>query len=230
MKKMLLILGGLAVLAIIGVAIFEYAVKPSVPPAMTASAPAPAPAASPVSTAMAALATRPSDVVMGSPEAQVTIIEYASLTCPHCAAFHNGTLPAIKEQFVDKGTVKLLFRDFPFDGLALRAAMLPHCVGPERYYGLLGTLFARQEQWRSNPDPLNALAAIARQAGMDDEAFKACLANKAIEDKVLQSRLEGEKTLGVNSTPTLFINGQKYNGVLTIEQMRGVLEPLIAGR
>jgi len=210
---------------VIGAAGYERFFKPKPPviamPSIAETAPA---AATPVADALQA---RPSDMVLGQAEAKVTIIEYASLTCPHCAAFHANTLPALKERYIDKGTVKLAFRDFPLDGLALRAAMLPHCAGPERYYGLLGTLFARQQQWATAPDPLSALAAIALQAGMNSDDFKSCLANKAVEDKVLQSAMESSKGLGVNSTPTLFINGLKYTGALAIDQISVIVDPLI---
>jgi protein-disulfide isomerase len=229
MKNILVGLAVLAVVAVIGAAAYEQLAKPRVPsgPVLTASS-ADAPANAPASAAAAALQVRPGDMVIGSPDAKVTIIEYASLTCPHCAAFHANTLPALKANYVDKGTVKLVFRDFPLDGLALRAAMLPQCAGQMRYFGLLGTLFARQTQWRDVQDPLLALAALARQAGMSEDEFKSCLADKTVEKKVLDSALEADKTLGVNATPTFFINGTKYSGELTVEQVKSIVDPLIA--
>ena len=227
MKNMLVILGVLAVIAVAGAAGYERFFKPDPPVIANQVSSAAAPAAAPAAPVADALQVRPGDLVLGQAEAKVTIIEYASLTCPHCAAFHANTLPALKERYIDKGTVKLVFRDFPLDGLALRAAMLPHCAGPERYYGLLGTLFARQMQWATAQDPLGALAAISLQAGMNGEDFKACLANKAVEDQVLQSAMEGSKGLGVNATPTLFINGLKYSGGLAIEQIATIVDPLI---
>jgi protein-disulfide isomerase len=224
MKKILVILGVVAVLAVIGAAIYEQVNRPTAPSGPVAGG---TPGAGDPGAAQAALQIRPTDVVLGQPDAKVTIIEYASLTCPHCAAFHNNVLAAVKTQYIDKGQVRLAFRDFPLDGLALRAAMLPHCAGPERYFGLLGTLFARQQQWATNPDPLGALGALAGQAGMSPDAFKACLSDKKVEETVLASQLEGNKTLGVNSTPTFFINGWKYSGGLTLDQMRSILDPLV---
>jgi protein-disulfide isomerase len=224
MKNLLVGLAVLAVVAVIGVAAYERFTQPSLPamPALSGGAPVPA--------AAAALQVQPGDMVLGQAEAKVTIVEYASLTCPHCAAFHANTLPGLKDRYIDQGSVKLVYRDFPLDGLALRAAMLPHCAGPDRYYGLLGALFARQQQWATAQDPMSALGAIARQAGMSEESFKSCLADKAIEDKVLQSRLEADKSLGVNSTPTLFINGVRYTGALALEQIRAVVDPLIGAK
>ena len=225
MKKILVGLGVLAVVAVIGAAAYERMNKPSVPAAPALTGAASGASSAPVN--QAALQIRPTDMVIGNPDAKVTIIEYASLTCPHCAAFHANTLPALKERYLDTGKAKLAFRDFPLDGLALRAAMLAHCSGSERYFGMLGTLFARQMQWATAQDPLLAIAAIARQAGMSEEEFKACIADKAVEKTVLDSALEADKSLGVNSTPTIFINGQKFSGALTIDQMAQVIDPLV---
>lgn len=225
MKNILVGLAVLAVIAVIGAAAYEQLAKPKIPgtPVVTSSG-ASAPAASAIA---AATQVRPGDMVMGDPNAKVTFVEYASLTCPHCAAFHANSLPMLKENYIDKGTVKLVFRDFPLDGLALRAAMLPHCAGQMRYFGLLGTLFARQQQWATAQDPLLALAAIARQAGMSEDDFKACLANKAVEKTVLDSALEADKSLGVNATPSFFINGTKYSGGLTPDQIKSIVDPLV---
>ena len=230
MKKILVSLGILAVIAVIGAAAYEQFAKPSIPAAAVLSSAAPKAVSAPSAGTSAALQIQSGDMVVGQAEAKVTIIEYASLTCPHCAAFHANVLPGLKERYIDKGTVKLVYRDFPLDGLALRAAMLPHCSGADRYYGLLGTLFARQQQWAAAQDPLTALGAIARQAGMSGDDFQTCLTDKTAEDKVLQSRMEADQNLGVNSTPTLFINGVKYVGALTIEQIGAVVDPLIGAK
>jgi protein-disulfide isomerase len=223
MKNILVGLAVLAVIAVVGAAAYERFAQPRAPLGTVSTA-------APGSPVAAAFQARPGDMVIGSPDAKVTVVEYASLTCPHCAAFHAQSLPALKADYIDKGTVKLVFRDFPLDGLALRAAMLPHCAGPMRYFGLLDTLFARQTQWRDVQDPLLALAAIARQAGLGEEEFKACLADKAVEKTVLDSALEADKGLGVNSTPTFFINGTKYSGGLTVEQLKAIVDPLIAAK
>ena len=226
MKNILVGLAILAVVAVVGAASYEQFFRPGAPkaPVMATAATTPA------TTAAATLQLRPGEMVVGSADAKVTIIEYASLTCPHCAAFHANILPTLKTNYIDQGTVQFAYRDFPLDGLALRAAMLPHCAGPQRYYGLLNALFARQPQWARAEDPLSALAAIARQAGMNDDDFKSCLADKAIEDKVLQSRFEADKTLEVRSTPTLFINGTRHVGTMTLDQLGAVLDPLIGAK
>ena len=225
MKKILVGLGVLAVVAVVGAAAYERMNKPEIPPAPQVTNAAATPSAP--ANSQAALQIRPTDMVIGSPDAKVTIIEYASLTCPHCAAFHANTLPALKERYLDTGKAKLAFRDFPLDGLALRAAMVSHCAGNDRYFGMLGTLFARQMQWATAQDPLLAIAGIARQAGMSEESFKACIADKAVEKTVLDSALEADKSLGVNATPTFFINGQKFSGEMSIEQMAAIIDPLL---
>jgi protein-disulfide isomerase len=212
------------VIAVVGAAVYERMNKPEIPPAPKFSGAA---SSSSAPANQAALQIRPTDMVIGSPDAKVTIIEYASLTCPHCAAFHANTLPALKERYIDTGKVKLAFRDFPLDGLALRAAMVAHCAGNDRYFGMLGILFSRQMQWATAQDPLLAIAGIARQAGMSEDQFKTCIADKAVEKTVLDSALEADKSLGVNATPSFFINGQKFSGEMSIEQMATIIDPLL---
>ncbi len=229
MRNMLVILGVVAAVAVVGYAVYEKVGHPTV----TASAPAPAvntPAATPVAASdRLSFTIKPDDMVLGSPDAKVTIVEYASLTCPHCAAFATQTLPALKAEYVDKGLVKLVYRDFPLDGLALRAAMMAQCAGPDRYFGFLDLLFSRQQVWATAKDPLEGLAAIGKIGGMSDEQFKACLTDKSVEQAVLSDALEGEKTYAVRATPTIFIEGQRYSN-MSIEQMRGILDPIIAAK
>lgn len=219
MKPYLVGLAIIAVVAVLGAAAYER-FWPQPAPATTATT-GQQPAA-------ASIEVRPNDMVIGRAEAPVTVVEYASLTCPHCADFHAKTLPGLKQKYIDAGQVRLVYRDFPLDGIALRAAMLAHCAGPERYFPLLETLFALQQQWGVNQaSDLPQLAQVARQAGIGDQAFKACIANKEIEAQVLKERQEGE-ILGVNATPTLFINGVKHTGELTLDQIGAVIDPLLA--
>jgi protein-disulfide isomerase len=154
------------------------------------------------------------DHVAGNAEAPITIIEYASLTCPHCAEFERDTLPKIKEKWIDTGKAKLVFRDFPLDGLALRAAMLARCAPPDRYYGFIGVLFHSQANWERASDPLEALSRIAKLGGMSDAQFQDCMKNEALQKAVAASRQAAETSYGVQSTPTFFINGVKFEGAL----------------
>jgi len=154
----------------------------------------------------------PEDRVLGKADAPITIFEYASLTCPHCAAFDRETLPKVKENWIDTGKAKLIFRDFPLDGLALRAAMLARCAPPDRFYGFIDTLFQSQQTWEHAKDPMEALEHIARLGGMTEEQFKSCMKNEQVSNAVVGSETLAQKEYGVNSTPTFFINGTKIEG------------------
>jgi len=172
------------------------------------------------------LAVQPGDRVLGKADAPITIIEYASLTCPHCAHFEVDVLPKLKAKWIDTGKAKLVLRDFPLDEPALRAEMLARCAPPERFYPLVETLFETQDKWVVAKDWRAALEKLVRLAGIGKKEFDACLSNKAIEDQVAQSRLIASQQLGVNSTPTFFINGKKYEGEPTIEAFEQALSGL----
>ena len=167
--------------------------------------------------------------VLGKPEAPIAITEYASLTCPHCARFHKETLPKIKAEFIDKGKAKLIFRDFPFDGLALRAAALARYAPPERYFAVLDTLFQQQESWSRAKDPLAALGNIGKLAGMSQASVDACFKDTKLMDAIVQVRLDGEKTHGVDSTPTFIIGGKKISGAEPFETFDKLLKSLPGG-
>src|SRR5262245_30418402 len=130
------------------------------------------------------------DIPMGSPTAPVTIIEYASMTCPHCAAFANTTFPKLKEKYIDTGKVKYIMREYPLDGLAAAAFMLARCAGPEKYYPLIETLFAQQQKWAVK-EPIPPLLAIAKQAGFTQQSFETCVNDKDLLNKVQQMRNRG---------------------------------------
>ena len=152
------------------------------------------------------------DHVLGKADAPVTIIEYASLTCPHCAAFDRDTLPKVKENWINTGKAKLVFRDFPLDGWALRAAMVARCAPPERYYGFIDALFQEQNVWARATNPEAALGRLAKLGGISDEKFQGCMKDEKLADAVTSSRLAAEKEYGVESTPTFFVNGTKLVG------------------
>ena len=156
------------------------------------------------------LAVQPGDRVLGKTDAPITIIEYASLTCPHCAHFSVDVLPKIKEKWIDTGKAKLVLRDFPLDEPAMRAAM-------DRFYPLADTFFAQQEQWATTRDYRAALEKLAKLGGVSNKEFAACISDKKLEDQVAQSRLTAAQQLGVDATPTFFINGKKFDGAPTVE-------------
>jgi protein-disulfide isomerase len=152
------------------------------------------------------------DLVLGKPEAPVTIIEYASMTCSHCATFHNKVLPQLKSKYIDTGKAKLVFREFPLDNLAAAGAMLGRCAGGEKSFDVISALFAKQNEWafvEGNPVP--ALFKIASEHGFTKESFDKCLTDQKLLDDITAGRDTAGKSLGVRSTPTFFINGKKMS-------------------
>lgn len=150
------------------------------------------------------------ELVLGKADAPVTIVEYASMTCGHCANFHNKVYPTLKEKYVDTGKVRFIFREFPLDNLAAAAAMLARCAGGDKTYAMTAALFAKQEEWafvRTNPVP--ELFKMARQAGFTQESFDKCLTDQKLLDDITAVREKASTTFGVNSTPTFFINGKR---------------------
>ncbi|MBV9687339.1 MAG: DsbA family protein [Alphaproteobacteria bacterium] len=168
------------------------------------------------------------DRILGNPDAPITIIEYASLTCPHCAHFANEVLPELKKKWIDTGKVKLVLRDYPLDEPALRAAMIARCAPPDRFYAYVDTFFGAQEKWVTARDYRDALARLVKLGGMSQEEFDNCLKNTALENKIVEGRLIASKELDVNSTPTFFINGSKFTGAPTVEEFDKVLSGLSA--
>lgn len=168
------------------------------------------------------------DVVVGSPDAKVTIVEYASMTCGHCANFHNKVYPELKAKYIDTGKVRFVFREFPLDNLAAAASMLSRCAGGDRGQALISVLFAKQEDWafvRGNPVP--KLFDIAKQAGFTQESFDKCLTDQALLDKLIAGRTRASEKFGVSSTPTFFINGKRLQGGSTMADFDKALEPLL---
>ena len=169
------------------------------------------------------------DRVMGDANAPVTILDYSSMTCPHCAHFHTDILPKIKEAYIDTGKVKLIFRDFPFDQAALTASMLAHCAPAERYYPLTDVLFKSQATWSRASDPAKALGQYGKLAGMSQETIDACLANKELADAILNSRLTGQNQYKVEATPTFILNVGKarIEGAQSFEEFSKAIDKLL---
>lgn len=155
------------------------------------------------------------DIVEGDPKAPVTIVEYASMTCTHCAAFHHDVYPALKKNYIDTGKVKFILREFPLDPLATAAFMLARETGDKRE-AVVDLLFTQQKNWAFVDKPLDGLANILKQAGVGQEKFEAVLKDQDLYKKVTDVRARGNEKFGVNSTPTFFINGEKYTGEITV--------------
>lgn len=165
------------------------------------------------------------DLVLGDESAPVAIIEYASMTCPHCANFHGTTFKEIKSRFVDTGKAKMIFREFPFDQVGLQAAMLVRCGGPDKAFALLDVLFSQQANWSRAPDYLDQLAKIAGLAGIGRAKFNACLQNQDLANHIIQSRKVAQDKYNVDSTPSFVIDEKKYSGALGIEDFEKILSP-----
>ena len=195
----------------------EILLAPLVVLLLVAAHPAAAQPAKPDGNAAATPMVNEQDRVLGKPDAPVTIIEYASLTCPHCAHFEVEVLPKLKDKWIDSGKAKLILRDFPLDQAALRAAMVARCAPPERYYAVVDGFFRAQSEWVVESSWQSKLKGVAALLGVKGQQFDNCLADKKLEDQVAQSRLTAATTLGVDSTPTFFINGKKFQGEPTLE-------------
>lgn len=170
------------------------------------------------------------DMTKGDPNAPVTVIEYASLTCNHCASFAVNTLPLLVENYVETGQVYYILRDFPYDPVATAGFMLSHCAGEERYFGFVDTLFERQTQWAFTQTPLEDLKAIARQGGFSEERFDQCMQDQNIFNHVRDVAMRGRDTFGVRSTPTFFINGEKVEGALPWDEFEPIIKKALANR
>jgi protein-disulfide isomerase len=169
------------------------------------------------------------DMVMGEAKAPVTVIEYASMTCPHCAHFQEATFPELKKRYIDTGKVRYIFREFPLDSLAAGAFMLARCAGEKdssRYFAMVDTMFRQQRTWAVEK-PLPPLLAIAKQAGFTQDTFNACLANQKVLDGIESMRQRAVDKFKVQSTPTFFINGTAFPGALTIEDMAKAIDPYL---
>jgi protein-disulfide isomerase len=164
------------------------------------------------------------DQVLGVAEAPVTIIEYASMTCPHCANFHETTYPELKKRYIDTGKVRFIFREFPLDPLAAAGSMLARCAGEGKYFPMIETLFHQQKTWAVQK-PLPPLQAIAKQAGFTQQSFEQCLDNRKLLEDIEKVRERAATKFGVNSTPTLFVNGERVTGALSIDDLEKKIQP-----
>src|SRR6266699_2127511 len=168
------------------------------------------------------------DEIQGQADAPVTIVEYASMTCPHCSHFHETTYPELKKKYIDTGKVRFIFREFPLDPLAAAASMLARCAGKDKFFPLIEALFAQQSDWVVQK-PLQPLLAIAKQAGFTEQTFNECLANHQMEQSIVEERTRATQKFNVNSTPPFFINGKTFRGALTPEELDKQIAPYLKG-
>jgi protein-disulfide isomerase len=166
------------------------------------------------------------DVVLGSDKAPVTIYEYASMTCPHCAHFSAETFPELKKRYIDTGKVKFIFREFPLDALAAAGFMLARCAGNDKFMPIVETLFAKQADWVVK-EPIEPLKSIAKQFGFTEESFNQCLANQKVLDGIQAVRDRAVQKFAVNSTPTFFVNGKRLQGDVSIDVLAKEIDPYL---
>lgn len=164
---------------------------------------------------------------IGDPNAPITVVEYASMTCSHCAHFHKTIFPELRKKYVDTGKVRFILREFPLDPLAAGAFMLARCSGPDRYFDFVDVLFHQQEDWTRTNDPVTALFTISKQAGFTQESFDSCLSNQQMLDGVNWVKERAAEKFDVRSTPTFFVNGEIHPGVQTLEEFDKLFEPLL---
>ncbi|MEE2694370.1 MAG: DsbA family protein [Pseudomonadota bacterium] len=162
--------------------------------------------------------------VLGDPTARVTIIEFASLSCPHCAEFHKTRFDWLKENYIDTGKVRFVFRDFPLNRPALLGSMVAHCAEPSKYFAYLSLLFKNQEKWAFSQPVEEQLAKLARVSGMGQEKLSNCLEDEALAERIIQSRLESQNTYNIESTPSFLVGDQLIVGVPSEERLRELIE------
>ena len=175
------------------------------------------------------------EMALGKEDAPVTIVEYMSMTCPHCAHFHNTTFDVIKKKYVDTGKARFIIREFPFDPAAAAAFMLARCNAsnpeelstPEQYFPMVAMLFKQQETWAAADDRRAALLQMSKLAGFSEDSFTKCLTNQKLLDEVNATRERGSKEFGIDATPTFLINGKRYSGDMPVDTMSALIDSLL---
>ena len=217
-----------AVVLIAAAAVFYYVSRPANVDLSSKETTAPG------ATATAATSAKPStaelmvagplgEMTLGDPKAPNTVIEYASMTCSHCANFHNTVYSAFKAKYIDSGKVYFIFREYPLDPLATSAAMLARCAPKERFFPMIDLLFNHQDEWAFVQDPKTALINLVKQAGISEADFTACLTNQKILDGVNWVKDRAATKFGVDATPTFFVNGTEHPGEFTVAELDKIL-------
>jgi protein-disulfide isomerase len=165
------------------------------------------------------------EMTMGPDDAKVTVVEYASASCPHCANFYKTTFPALKSEYIDTKKIRFVFREFPHNQPALAAFMLARCAPKEKYFPMVDMFFTQQDMWLENPK--DGLFKIAQLAGFTQATFDACLKNEEVAKGIIAVRDNASTKFGVDSIPTFFVNGKEIGGEATIEEFRKVIDPLL---
>ncbi|MEM9716901.1 MAG: DsbA family protein [Pseudomonadota bacterium] len=166
------------------------------------------------------------DIVIGNPDADVTVIEYASFTCPHCRTFHEGPFKELKAEYIDTGKIKFIYREVYFDPEGLWASMLARCAGPDRYMAIADMIYTQQREWPNRADPAataNNLKTMGKVAGLSTEEVDACFADRDMAKALVANYQKNAEADGINSTPSFLINGTKYNNI-SFEEMSEAID------
>ncbi len=183
-----------------------------------------APAAAAPAAEAPAMGVKDQELFEGDANAPVTITEYSSFTCPHCATFHNDTYPALKKKYIDTGKVKIIFRPFPLDPLAAAVSMLAKCVPPEQHFPIVHKFFKEQKAWAYSNSPVDSLKKIWSESGFESESFDKCLKNQKILDSILSVKAKAAKELEIQSTPTFDVNGEVVRGALPFKDFEKLIK------
>ena len=184
-----------------------------------------------------AIDIKPTDRIHGSPNAPITIVEYAYMTCIHCARFQREVMPQLVHDYVDTGKVKIVFRDFPLDGAARLGSALALCVPPDKYFSFLDLLFLNQKTWLADlnndervsaDEVVEGLVQMGRFAGFSREKVESCIGDQSVLAYIDQTQADAQAKYGVNSTPTFFINGEEQKGEIHWEDLDKKLKTLLA--
>ena len=164
---------------------------------------------------------------LGNKNAKIVVIEYASMTCIHCATFHKQVYPKIKKNYIDTNKIKFIFRDFPLDKQALFASVLAKCAPKDKYFNFVKLILTNQEKWISNDDTfMNKLRNIGKLAGLNENKINSCFKDEKMVDNIIRTRTIGEEKYNINSTPSLIINEKKYSA-MSYENFEKIIENLI---
>ncbi len=170
------------------------------------------------------------DFFIGDIDAPITIIEYASMSCSHCASFHNNTLPDLKKEYIDTGKVKFVFRDFPYNFPALLGSMVMRCTPNEVRYEYMNALYKLQKQWvlKENIKTTQELYKIMQSGGMKKEDFEACINNTDLENKIIQEIIDAQEEFGIKNTPSFLVNGNLVAGNKSIKEIRQIIDKILS--
>jgi len=170
------------------------------------------------------------DFFIGDIDAPITIIEYASMSCSHCASFHNNTLPDLKKEYIDTGKVKFVFRDFPYNFPALLGSMVMRCTPNEVRYEYMNALYKLQKQWvlKENIKTTQELYKIMQSGGMKKEDFEACINNTDLENKIIQEIIDAQEEFGIKNTPSFLVNGNLVAGNKSIKEFRQIIDKILS--